>query len=212
MATEFPGNEVCNWVAAATRRTCAGEIRQSFLRGDYGLTLAEYRQIIEAKTAELFRVSCLLGANLSGSDDSTCELAGEYGRRLGVAYQIYDDLADVFGREEDFGKTLGRDLAHGKVTLPTITLFSKLPLSESASLLENLRNTASLPGSGLIREIRELLRRYDVLADCRLRLEDELMATGAILAELKDASMASRLDDLRRAILSRLKSLGDIDP
>ena len=209
MAAEFPGSEVCRWVAAATRRTCSGEIRQSFLRGDYALSLAEYRRIIEAKTAELFRVSCFLGATLSNRDDVTCELVGEFGRRLGVAYQIYDDLADVFGQEEDFGKTLGRDLAHGKVTLPTITLFSKLSQSKFTALLENLQNMGPEPDSGLIREIRNLLRQNGVLADSRACLAKELEATGTILDELEDDAMVSRLDDLRRVILARLESLDD---
>ena len=176
------------------------------MRGNYALSLAEYRRIIEAKTAELFRVSCFLGATLSNRDDVTCELVGEFGRRLGVAYQIYDDLADVFGQEEDLGKTLGRDLAHGKVTLPTITLFSKLSQSEFTALLENLQNMTPEPDSGLIREIRNLLRQNGVLADSRACLAKELETTGTILDELEDDAMVSRLDDLRRVILARPES------
>ena len=81
MASEFSESKVCRWVAAATRRTCSGEIQQSFLRGDFTLTSSRYRQIIEAKTAELFSVSCRLGAHVAGLDDATSQLACEFGRR-----------------------------------------------------------------------------------------------------------------------------------
>ena len=209
MASEFPGSNVCRWVAAATRKTCAGEIRQSFLSGDYSLALGEYREIIEAKTAELFRVSCFLGANLSNRDDVTCKLLGEFGRRLGVTYQIFDDLADVFGQEQTLGKTLGRDLAHGKVTLPTIKLLAKLPQSKSAALLESLRHSIPEANKEAILKVHELLERYDVLDDCSDFLIQELEAVGSILEKLEDDVLAARLEEFRMVILARLQTLGN---
>ena len=64
LASEFPTNEVCSWVSEATRRTCAGEIRQTFHRGKLNLSLNDYYRVIELKTAEFFRLSCFLGAFL----------------------------------------------------------------------------------------------------------------------------------------------------
>ena len=207
MASEFPGNEVCRWVAAATRRTCSGEIQQSFLRGDFTLTSSHYKQIIEAKTAELFSVSCRLGSHVAGLDDATSSLACEFGRRLGLAYQIYDDLADVFGREADFGKSLGRDLAHGKVTLPTITLFSKLSKVEASRLHENLFNSGPEPNPEIIHEMVNLMRMHGVHHECRELLDEELSAIGNTLSEFTDDTIARRLDDLRQVIVDRIALL-----
>lgn len=207
MAAEFPRTDVCRLVSAATRRTCAGEIRQSFRRGDYLLDRAEYLRIIEAKTAELFRVSCVLGARLAGRDEATCGLAGEIGRRLGVAYQLYDDLADAFGREEDFGKTLGTDLAHGKVTLPVLTLFSQLKETEAERLLSTLRSSSEEPPRETVEEIRDLLRKGDALDLCRSFLFAELEATEGAIAELGDEGVAERLDEIRRGFLARVEAL-----
>ena len=207
MASEFPENEVCRWVAAATRRTCSGEIQQSFLRGDFTLTSLRYRQIIEAKTAELFSVSCRLGSHVAGLDDATSALACDFGRRLGLAYQIYDDLADVFGREADFGKSLGRDLAHGKVTLPTITLFSKLSKVEASKLHETLFNSGREPNPEIVLEMVDLMRKHGVDEECRELLDEELSAIGNTLSEFADDTIARHLDDLRQVIVDRIAIL-----
>ena len=207
MASEFPENEVCRWVAAATRRTCSGEIQQSFLRGDFTLTSLRYRQIIEAKTAELFSVSCRLGSHVAGLDDATSALACDFGRRLGLAYQIYDDLADVFGREEDFGKSLGRDLAHGKVTLPTITLFSKLSKVEASKLHKTLFNSGREPNPEIVLEMVDLMRKHGVDEECRELLDEELSAIGNTLSEFADDTIARHLDDLRQVIVDRIAIL-----
>ena len=139
LAADFPTPEVCRVVARATRRVCAGEITQTLRRGDTSITLADYRRIVDLKTAELFRVSCFLGSRLAGFDDGYVEAASMFGRRLGIAYQIYDDLADFFGKEERIGKTLGTDLAGGKITLPLLVLLKKLPPAERKELLKEIR-------------------------------------------------------------------------
>ena len=86
------------------------------------------------KTAELFRVSCQLGASLAGRADGYVSAAARFGRHLGIAYQIYDDLADFFGEEGRIGKTLGTDLASGKLTLPLIVLMERLPADAAREL------------------------------------------------------------------------------
>ena len=139
LAADFPSPEVCRVVSEATRLVCAGEITQTLRRGDTSITLADYRRIIELKTAELFHLSCYLGSRLAGFDRGFVRAAAKFGRRLGVAYQIYDDLADFFGEERRIGKTLGTDLAGGKVTLPVLILLKKLPARERAELLGEIR-------------------------------------------------------------------------
>lgn len=122
LASDFPTVAVCQAVSLATRRVCAGEIKQTFARGNAQFAMEDYFRVIELKTAELFRVSCRLGAQLAGYGKD-CEQAAEiFGQHLGTAYQIYDDMADILGDEAKIGKTLGTDLASGKYTLPTLLL------------------------------------------------------------------------------------------
>lgn len=127
LATQFPTTEICSAVSESTRRVCAGEIMQTLRRGSTNVTRADYQRIIDLKTAELFRVSCFLGARLAGFAPGYVEAVSRFGRHLGIAYQIYDDLADFFGEEKRAGKTLGTDLASGKLTLPLFLLMERLP-------------------------------------------------------------------------------------
>jgi octaprenyl-diphosphate synthase len=138
LASGFSTNAVCLAISDSTRKVCAGEIIQTLRRGTTNITRADYRRIIDLKTAELFRVSCLLGSQLGGYPDAYVEVAARFGRHLGIAYQIYDDLADFFGDEKRIGKTLGTDLASGKLTLPLLVLLERASAGERAALLDEV--------------------------------------------------------------------------
>jgi octaprenyl-diphosphate synthase len=138
LATEFPTTEVCAAVSESTRRVCSGEIVQTLRRGTTNVSREDYYRVIDLKTAELFRVSCHLGAKLSGATPEFVEAATRFGRHLGVAYQIYDDLADYFGDQGRIGKTLGTDLASGKLTLPLFALLDRMPPQERWDLLDEI--------------------------------------------------------------------------
>lgn len=138
LAAQFPTTEVCSMVSESTRRVCSGEIMQTMRRGSTNITREDYWRIIDLKTAELFRVSCYLGARLAGSDAGYVEATAQFGRHLGIAYQIYDDLADFFGDERRIGKTLGTDLASGKITLPLQVLMERMPTGERVALTDEI--------------------------------------------------------------------------
>ncbi|MBT6957131.1 MAG: polyprenyl synthetase family protein [Opitutae bacterium] len=139
LASDFPTTVVCREVSQATRSVCAGETRQVTLRGDLNLEIGEYLRIIELKTAELFRVSCLLGTLVVDGDDiSRSQSMGSFGKHLGRAYQIFDDAADFLGKEDSLGKTLGTDLATRKLTLPALLLRDRIGVDGLTQLLEQL--------------------------------------------------------------------------
>ncbi len=107
-------------VARATSRMCEGEMRQLLRRFDPRVTEEDYLEIIDAKTAELFSVCCRLGAGASAAARQLTAALGQYGRALGMAFQIIDDCLDLTGDEAQVGKTLHTDLDTGKLTLPLI--------------------------------------------------------------------------------------------
>ena len=78
--------------------------------------------IIQAIVVALFAVATELGARLNGQSESLVAAMRSYGMKLGTAYQIYDDCIDLVGDEKAIGKTLGTDLAKGKLTLPMLYL------------------------------------------------------------------------------------------
>lgn len=126
LCTKLPDNEVSRAIADAAHEVCTGEILQTQRRFDLKFTISEYIRTIEMKTAALFRVSCDQAAVLNGAPESWMRALRVYGQDLGTAYQIYDDCIDLFGSEEGTGKTLGTDLAKGKLTLPVLHMLQQL--------------------------------------------------------------------------------------
>ena len=124
LATEFEDREVCRVIAKAARDVCSGEILQTQRRFDLTLDVPTYYKIIEMKTAALFRAASGLGARVAGASPAVEEALTDYGLKLGTAYQIYDDWVDLVGDEDQIGKTLGTDLAKGKLTLPLLNLLA----------------------------------------------------------------------------------------
>ena len=116
----------CEWIGEATNRVCAGELLQTVERGNLNLSEADYLTAIEGKTAALTECCGRLGAIYSGADDERVRRLAGFGRNLGIAFQIADDVLDLVGNEETTGKTLGTDLARRKLTLPLIFLLDRV--------------------------------------------------------------------------------------
>lgn len=178
LATRFSTTEVCAAVSESTRRVCAGEIVQTLRRRSTAVTRADYERIIELKTAELFRVSCYLGARLSGAVEGYSEAVSRFGRHLGIAYQIYDDLVDYFGDETRIGKTLGTDLASGKLTLPLFALLERLPAAEAEILRTEVAGQRAPQLDLRLRQMEEL----NVFGEVQGAVERELTAATQALA------------------------------
>lgn len=133
-------------VGRASMVTCSGELLQLHHRADFSLDEPTYFEIIERKTAELIATSCELGALLAGADEPVVAALARFGRLLGAAFQIQDDLLDLTGSERSVGKSVHKDAEKGKLTLPIIHhLANAAPERRAASLLllERSGNTRS---------------------------------------------------------------------
>jgi octaprenyl-diphosphate synthase len=203
LATQFPTTEVCQAVSESTRRVCAGEIIQTLRRRKTAVSLADYRRVIDLKTAELFRVSCFLGSRLAGYAPGFVEDASHFARHLGIAYQIYDDLADFFGDEKSIGKTLGTDLESGKMTLPLLLLQERLPEGERAALLEEIEGRRPRRFSEHLQQMRDL----QVFSGVTEAIHGELAAAAARLAPhaaLPPSALLVQLIDVLRHQVGKL--------
>jgi octaprenyl-diphosphate synthase len=117
----------CQLIGAATDRVCEGELCQVLQAGNLDLSEEDYFDIIDGKTAELTSCCCRLGAQYAGAPAETVEALARFGRYVGQAFQIADDLLDLVGDEKATGKSLGTDLEQGKLTLPLIHLLNAAP-------------------------------------------------------------------------------------
>src|SRR5439155_3111079 len=163
LAAGFPTTEICRAVSAATKTVCSGEILQTHRRRRFELSREEYFKVIEMKTAELFALSCDLGAWLCGATPTERAALGRFGLALGTAYQVYDDCLDLFGSEALVGKSLGTDLANGKLTLPMLVALERSSVTDRAKLQKLIEQWGDRNLALLI----ELLNKYDALDESR---------------------------------------------
>jgi octaprenyl-diphosphate synthase len=119
MMVEIDDMRVMQVLAEATNTIAGGEVLQLMGSHDPEVDEARYLDVIRRKTAKLFEAAARLGAVLAKQPDLEERLA-EYGRRVGTAFQVIDDVLDYSGDETTIGKSLGDDLAEGKPTLPLI--------------------------------------------------------------------------------------------
>ena len=138
MAAGFEDNAISQRVATAAAAVCQGEILQTQRRFDLNLTRGEYFRMIEMKTGSLFATATELGARIAGADEQTQANLRNFGMKVGIAYQIYDDCLDLVGKEELAGKTLRTDLAKGKLTLPVLNLIASATKSQREKLNKHL--------------------------------------------------------------------------
>lgn len=199
----FPTAEICGVVAESMRRVCAGEIVQTLRRRSTNVTREEYQRIVDLKTAELFRASCFLGARLGGFPAGFVDAANRFGRHLGIAYQMYDDLVDFFGDETRIGKTLGTDLASGKKTLPLFVLLDRLPPAESELLAAELAGKQPHQLALRLRQMQEL----DVFSAVAADVEKEIAAAWNALAEWPDESPTPLLQALCTVLRAQVAGL-----
>ena len=119
MMVELDDMRVMQVLAEATNTIAGGEVLQLMGSHDPDVDEARYLDVIRRKTAKLFEAAARLGAVLAKQSRLEEPLA-EYGRRVGTAFQVIDDVLDYSGDEATIGKSLGDDLAEGKPTLPLI--------------------------------------------------------------------------------------------
>lgn len=205
LAASFPTTEVCRAVSTSTDTVCEGEILQTVRRRNLRGTRAEYLRVLAMKTGELFALACDMGAYLSGAPAREREAMRAYGLALGTAYQIYDDCLDVFGSEGAAGKSLGTDLAKGKVTLPLLVL-----LERSDASAVKLRTLMGDYQPAMISQVAALLRRHGALGESARVIETYLDSAREMAGRLPDSEARCGLINLCGVLAAQTESLGGV--
>ena len=185
-------------IGEITSTVCEGELRQLHHRGNRELDEQTYFQVIDRKTAALIGVACEMGARHSDHPHAAGRFF-EYGRRLGLAFQIQDDLLDVVGDEDVVGKPLGRDLEKGKLTLPVIHHLGAS--TDRSASLEVLRGCAD--GRTTRAEVRRLLDTTGSLGAAEARARVLVAEATALLEPLPPTAARTYLLALADAVVDR---------
>ena len=184
-----------------TQAMVEGEMIQLTLLADMGITEEQHLDLIRRKTALLFSTSMRLGAMVAGSDESTQELLEQYGRNLGRAFQLVDDLLDYSASAEKLGKPVGKDILEGKVTLPLILLLQRCRAKEAERISRVLQQKSfeALPWA----ELQNLMAEHGAMDEARGRAETYTEQAKACLASFPDSINKQALLSLPDFVLER---------
>jgi octaprenyl-diphosphate synthase len=183
---------VLDVLADATNVIAEGEVLQLMNMHDPDLAVEDYLQVIRYKTAKLFEASARLGAVLGGADPATEERCADFGRSLGTAFQLVDDLLDYEGNSEELGKNVGDDLREGKPTLPLLVAMARADAAER-DLIRHAIERGEVQG---LQEIIAIVRRTGALDATRSAAQGEADRARLALQELPPSRARSALLDL----------------
>lgn len=186
-------------IGSAARLVCEGELRQVQWRGNFDLSEEQYLGVIADKTAALTACCCHLGAYYSGAAPELCERLARFGRLLGIAFQIADDLLDVLGDEATTGKSMGTDLEKQKPTLPLIRLLGRASQHDRAEILAILTRSDNHRCEAL----RPWLRNYDAISYAHAQAVDYARRAALELEPVSGSVARQMLLALTEFVVSR---------
>jgi octaprenyl-diphosphate synthase len=174
-----------------TQQMVEGELLQIEKLGRC-ISLDEHLDLIYRKTACLFSVCMRLGAVLAGVSDEDEKKLGDYGRNLGLAFQIVDDVLDLTATEEVLGKPVASDLREGKATMAVIHALERCTLQEHSLIETVLRERAFQSVS--LQQILQVLQRYGSVEFATARANDYAEAARKAICSFPDS-------EIKRALL-----------
>ncbi len=190
--------EILRVFADATLAMCDGEIGQYEGRYKFDILEKDYFSFLQRKTASLMAASAWAGGALAGLPPEQLKALETFGERIGVAFQVVDDILDLEGDEAETGKTLRTDLLHGKMTLPLIRYGRNLGSSERTAFHKSLTNP-----NGQVPEIIKKVLESGVMAECRADVASLLAEAERALESLPDHPSRKLLLDISRRLIDR---------
>ncbi len=197
---------ILDLLAKASSIMADGEVMQLENSNDLAISQEKYFEIIFGKTAVLFSAAAEVGALFNQRSESEIKALREFGKNLGIIFQIVDDMLDYSSKEQVLGKDLGNDFFEGKVTLPIIFTYQNAEQKDqkiiadlfSKNLLESNKNNDDL------RLILELISKYSGLKNCKkMALEYKIKAEES-LAIFDDCIAKQNLLEILNYSLERI--------
>ena len=201
LMTSIENIAILKLMSEVTTIMSEGEVFQLIKCGDVNLTRDEYFSIVEKKTAVLISAACAAGAILGSASPEKIKALARFGRNIGMAFQITDDTLDYMAKEKEFGKSIGKDLEEGKITLPLIFALQQSTQEEKSKIKEII--TGKKGSQKAAREILALIKKYNGI-DSSLKIADGYVNDAkSQLSIFNDCPEKDHLNTVAEYILSR---------
>lgn len=182
---------VLTMLSSASSKICQGEVKQMLMTDDINALKEDYFDVVDQKTGALFSSACKAGAMLAGASKEDVLLIEEYGFHLGRAFQIVDDIFDYDQSCESIGKNPGDDYKEGKITLPVLELFQKMPQAKKIFEDEKKEQFAV---------IKNLMEEHHVFSDCYDHVHRILDTADACIKKLSVKKLENLFTDLTNSL------------
>ena len=196
-------NDAALAVGRASMVTCAGELLQLHHRDDFSLDEPTYYEIVARKTAELIATAAELGCIASGSDPQTRSALARFGRCLGVAFQVQDDILDLTGKESVVGKSVQKDMEKGKMTLPVIHHLAHASPKDRGRTLNLLEQASGDQLHAAQRDLVRALEQTDSFTAARTGAATFITHAKRELAMLPQTPARTLLQVMAESVLTR---------
>jgi len=193
--------ELMHPLATATAQMCAGELLETQMRGFWEMSERQYLDIVSLKTGALTECSCRMGALAVNASEEQVEALGTFGRSIGVAFQIVDDVFDIVLEADQIGKPVGNDLREGAITLP---MLHALEFSPDRDELRAIVASDEKTDADITRAI-QILRGGDAVENAMRVAHEYVEAAQNVLDVFPDGSAKSMLCDMADYVLARRK-------
>lgn len=200
MMVELQSLRIMDVLSHATAVIAEGEVLQLMNVKNPDVSEDKYMKVIHNKTAMLFEAASHTGALLAGADAQQERSLRDYGKHLGLAFQLVDDLLDYQGNADEMGKNVGDDLAEGKATLPLIYAMSKGTPEEQQLIRQAIRKG----GLDDLPAIREIVKSSGALEYTMAKAREQATLAAACLATLPESEHKEALALLTEVAVARV--------
>jgi len=201
IAVEEGNMAILDVISRTTTLMSEGEVLQLINCDNVELTEEEYMEVIFRKTAALISAACEVGAIFAENGGWQVEAMREFGRHLGLAFQITDDLLDYLGVTQETGKEVGNDFKEGKVTLPLIIALTRAEERDRERLLALIKDVE--PTAETFKEAVGLIEKYDGFNYTRKRAEEHIEQALQYLHQFPKNETRELLEGISRYVLVR---------
>lgn len=201
LALRLRNFQILDILIALTQLMVEGELIQLERIGKIEVSVDEYEELVDRKTASLFSACSRLGALVADCDETGESRLSEYGWHLGMAFQLVDDVLDFTSREAVLGKPVGNDLREGKVTLPLIYALEKAT-AEERRLVETVLRDGNYDRVSF-GQILDVVQQYDGVDRARARAQHFTAKARAIINTFPDSPAQRALSAVTDLITER---------
>jgi octaprenyl-diphosphate synthase len=178
-----------------------GEVLQLVTSNDVATTEDAYLEVINAKTAQLFAAASRIGAVVSDRSEAEAQALESFGRNLGIAFQLIDDMLDYSAKQSELGKSVGDDFRDGKITLPVVLALRAADDREREFWRRTLEDSEQHDGD--LEHAIDLMRRHGTLAATLERAREYGTAARRALSTFRDGPERQALDEVIEFCLER---------